>query len=208
MNALLAPSQPRRHVENWRRYYEIVCERPSSCLAELALREVVNRGSALDLGAGAMNDPRRFLEEGFGLVTALDESPDALPYATCLARSFPERFSFEECPFADYRFEPASFDLIHSNFGLSYIDKSELEPVMSAIKASLRPKGVLSCTLFGSYDGWRSRIPNLAYLTEGEVRRLLSGLVDVDIRPVSHDAGLYDGTPKSWHYYRILARKP
>ena len=63
--------------DGWRDYYRNTRARPPRPLTLKALPHVPSRNQALDLGAGALNDSRYLLAEGFAHVTALDQTPVA-----------------------------------------------------------------------------------------------------------------------------------
>lgn len=223
MNTAAVPSQVsnrdirRRGLGSWSAFFSAVCDRPPSCLARLAMREVVFHGNALDLGAGAMNDSRFFLGEenletaGFAKVIAVDASSSAGQFAKAVKNVHGARFDFIEARFGELAFPLESFDLIHSNFALPFNGPEGFDELIERIKSWLRPNGIFSCVFFGNKDEWSAHRRDLIkFTTREELDRLVQGLVVVPsqgIIEVENGAGLYNGVPKAWHYFRVIARK-
>lgn len=194
-------------VPNWRLYYIAVHQRPPSYLAQLALRYITLHGTALDLGSGAFNDSKLFLETGFSEVISIDQSEHLKPYAHQVAQAYGSRFCFRQQRFQDVQLEPNSFDLIHSNFALPYHGTEGFESFIKKVMASLRPSGIFSGIFFGKGCDWKHIDGDVACLTEQELRELVTDLELQYFHEVQFEVS-DTRSPSEWHYFRVVAKKP
>lgn len=158
---------------------------------------------ALDLGAGAGRDTRYLLANGFQ-VTAVDADPGAIPLLMAIATEPALRVvraSFEA-------FDFASYDLINAQYALPFVPRSHFADVFTRIKAALVPGGVFAGHFFGDHDEWNVPGSDITFVTRGEAEALLSDLDILEFIEEDSDGTVADGSPKHWHLFHILARKP
>ena len=95
----MQPIPCERSVGRWDQYLRLASKKNSSALAIEALPHALLKCHVLDLGAGAMNDSKFFLDSGFQNVTAVDASTASIAYASDLRAIYPQRFSFHHSRF-------------------------------------------------------------------------------------------------------------
>lgn len=186
--------------------------------------EPLAKKSALEIGAGNMIEAKALLNAGLGHVTATDMSPGAEYAAASLEMDLNnfgegiERFEYKKLYNEELAalIPPESLDLVASYFTLQFTNPSAFPELWKAIIDGLKPGGVLSVTLGGDRDSWKTstladgspRYPGMTFCSREELDRLLEGMVDVDIREEEKDEPTNDGVQKHWHTYRVQARKP
>lgn len=190
--------------QGWDKYAENSKGKPPRELLRRALDFVGARGTALDLGAGALNDTRFLLDEGFASVIALDGAP----LAQDIADTFPaDRFRYAIASFEQFDFPVGAYDLVNAQYSLPYIPPEHFDAVFARIVASLKPGGILTGQLFGNFDDWVGT-SGMTFHTLAQARTVLG-----DLRPLEFEendepnSSTLSGKPKHWHYYDIIARR-
>jgi SAM-dependent methyltransferase len=164
---------------------------------------------ALDLGCGAGRDTRYLLAEGFD-VTAVDENAEALDYVRKLPAGLPAerlhlvRSSFEDFPFA----ASGPFDLISAQFSLPFTRPEAFGPMFAQLTAAIRPGGIFTGHFFGVNDQWNREGRPHTFVTRQQAEDLLRALEALELVEEDSDGQLANGTPKHWHVFHILARRP
>jgi SAM-dependent methyltransferase len=187
---------------NWGRFYGFTKNSPPWPLLIRAAALAPKGGRALDLGAGAGRDTRYLLEHGFQ-VTAVDAEPGA---AALLATLPPDHLQVVQSSFEDFAF--ATYDLISAQFALPFMPKERFATVFERLKAALAPGGVFAGQFFGVHDQWNTPDRAMTFLTRAEVEDLLSDLEVIELTEEDADGQVADGSPKHWHIFHILARRP
>jgi tellurite methyltransferase len=160
-------------------------------------------GDALDLGAGGGRDSAHLLRAGWR-VTAVDASP----YARAALRRLPHqrRLRFVESRIED--FEPESYDLVNAQYSLPFVAPPRYAATLRRLQAAVRPGGVFAATFFGPRDAWNRSGAELNFAGEAAVRSLFAGWELVELKEVEEDGQTADGTPKHWHVFHLIARRP
>lgn len=142
-------------TNTWQEYFEKTKNKPPRPLLVKALSFVQERDSALDLGAGALNDSAYLLMEGFNHVIALDKEPVALE----IANNFPEdRFRYVVESFEEFQFPEKTFDLINAQYALPFISPDKFKEVFEKIVLALKSGGICTGQLLGTkMNGCRIR---------------------------------------------------
>jgi SAM-dependent methyltransferase len=189
-------------IPDWGRFYSFTKDSPPWPLLVRAAALAPRKGHALDLGAGAGRDTRYLLEQGFQ-VTAVDADPRAMDVLAALpqARLRVVRSSFEDFAFATY-------DLISAQFALPFIPRGRFADVFGRLKSALAPGGVFAGQFFGVHDQWNTPDRSMTFLTRSEAEALLSDLETIELTEEDADGHVADGSPKHWHVFHILARRP
>jgi tellurite methyltransferase len=174
--------------------------RPRKELVE-ALQFVQNRESALDLGAGAMQDSKYLLEQGFMEVVAVDSEPSVA------ARDLQDkRAQIVISTFEEFKFPVNKFDLVNAQFSLPFTHPREFERVFNSIKQSLKEGGILVGQLFGDRDEWTFN-QDMTFLNKEEISNLLSDTEVLQMREEERDGTTAAGDEKHWHIFNLIIRK-
>lgn len=194
---------------NWERFYQFTHDSPPWPLVERAVALLPEGGRALDLGAGAGRDTRYLLAHGFA-VTAVDADAHAAERLRALAD---ERLRVVHSTFEAFPFEPRSYDLISAQFALPFVPEPAFSAVFARLVEALRveahtPGGIFAGQFFGVNDEWNTPGRRMTFVTRERAEELLRGLEVVELREEDTDSHTADGSPKHWHVFHILARKP
>jgi SAM-dependent methyltransferase len=187
---------------DWGHFYTFTKDSPPWPLLIRAASGTARNGHALDLGAGAGRDTRYLLEQGFE-VTAVDANSGSVALLSALPQS---RLHVVQSSFEDFNF--ATYDLINAQFTLPFIPRSHFTDVFTRLKAALSPSGVFVGQFFGVNDQWNTPDRNMTFLTRAEALALLRDLEIIEFSEEDADGHVADGSPKHWHVYHILARRP
>ena len=189
--------------DGWRDYYRNTRARPPRPLTLKALPHVPSRNQALDLGAGALNDSRYLLAEGFAHVTALDQTPVAAEAAATLPQP---RFRYDISRMEDYAFPPSTFDLVTAQFSLPFIPPDQFDRVFILILASLAPGGVLSANCFGDRDAWAGN-PQMNFHSSADITRMLAPCTVLHFYEEEAERPTAAGVMKHWHIFDWLCSR-
>jgi hypothetical protein len=189
---------------SWRKYYEKTKLNPPRSLLVAALPYVVDRGCALDVGAGALVDSVYLLEQGFRLVVALDADETSRELSTTITDL---HFIFEHKSFLEYQYKEFSYDLVTGQYAFSFIPSDEFLQVFSAIQASVKRGGILVGNIFGDRDGWNKDGDYKTFLTKEECLKYFSNWEILHFEEKERDDETALGVPKHWHEFDIIARK-
>ena len=189
-------------TSDWGRFYQLTKDSPPWPLLQRAAALVPRGGRALDLGAGAGRDTRYLIEQGF-LVTAVDADARAVALLAALPHL---RLQVVQSTFEDFAFE--SYDLISAQFSLPFVSNAHYAGVFERLKAALAPGGVFAGQFFGVSDAWNVPGSGMTFVTRNDANDLLSDLDIVELSEEDSDGHTADGSPKHWHAFHVLARKP
>lgn len=187
---------------DWHNFYQLTKDNAPRELLVKAAELVEHGGEALDLGCGAGRDTRHLLACGFQ-VTAVDREAASL---TMLADLQTERLHCVQASFEDFTF--AHYDLINAHFSLPFMAAKYFSSVFMRLKASLKPGGIFAGQFFGVHDTWNVPENNMTFFTRAEALAQLEDLEVIEFEEADNDGKTAEGTPKRWHVYHIIARKP
>ncbi len=209
---------------DWGRFYGVTKDAEPWPLLMRAAALAPSAKRALDLGAGAGRDTRYLLRHGFQ-VTAVDADPRAVallaavPEAESPGRLHVVRSSFDAFDFATY-------DLINAQFALPFVPRDRFAGMFARLKAALSPGGIFAGHFFGVHDAWNTsgtaltfETPDgavtyptaghaMTFHTRPEAEALLSDLETIEFTEEDADGHVADGSPKHWHVFHVLARRP
>ncbi|PJJ77648.1 methyltransferase family protein [Sediminihabitans luteus] len=165
---------------------------------------------AIDLGCGAGVETSALLAAGYD-VLAIDPAPGTAELLEGRAPSSdgerPEsgtpRLEVRVAGFEDLGPLPDA-DLVHASYSLPYAPPDVFEQVWAAVRACLRPGGIVAVDLFGDRDGWAGA-PGETYLRRAEVDALLDGLEVLWSEEEDAEGPCWSGT-KHWHVFHVIAR--
>ena len=189
---------------NWEKYIEKTKEYPPRELLKDALAHVAHKGTALDLGAGALMDSKYLLEQGYDHVVALDADPVSARYAE---EVHSEHFSFVQSTFQDFEFLPDTFDLINAQRSLPYVGREEFDSIFSSVKSALKSEGILCAVIFGDRNSHSLPAMTPVKLSRPQVEELLSDLEVIMLDENEEDKLTTMGSPLHSHEFFIIARK-
>jgi SAM-dependent methyltransferase len=192
-----------KEKNNWQEYYKQTKEDPPRESLVRAMELVEEKEEALDLGAGALNDTKYLLEEGFQKVIAIDREPSVKELGQEINS---EKLEIVISSFESFEFPENTFDLINAQYSLPFIPPESFNEVFKKIKSSLKTGGIFVGQLFGERDEWRDN-PLMTFHTSEEVKGLLSGVEVIDLREEEKDGETASGVMKHWHIFHITARK-
>jgi SAM-dependent methyltransferase len=159
-------------------------------------------GEALDIGAGAGRDTAYLLDNGWR-VTALDSSPSAAEALRRLTQT-----NLRVVVEAAEEFVPADYDLVNAQFSLPFIPPEQFDATVRRLRDSVRERGVMAATFFGEHDAWNVPERNLSFSTQAGVKKMFSGWDLIELTEVEEDGHTADGSPKHWHVFHLIARRP
>lgn len=189
---------------NWGKYYEQTKENPPRSSLVRAVGLVQNKGNALDLGSGALNDTRYLVSVGFEHVTAVDKNPVSEQEVEKLPR---DKVSYDGSSFEDFNFQENSYDLINAQYSLPFTSKESFDEVFDSVIKSLKPGGVFVGQFFGDRDAWNIEGKSMTFQTREEVETLLSDFKIIELKEEEVDGKTASGDAKHWHVFHFIAVK-
>ena len=193
----------RAKPSSWKDYFERTKGRPPRPLLVKALVFVKDRGEALDLGSGALNDSRYLISEGFKHVTAVDK----VAVATEIADKFPKDiFTYVISAFDNFHLPKDTFDLINAQYALPFISPEAFNDVFVKIVGSLKKDAILTGQFFGDRDEWKTDT-KMTFLSLTETQNILKGLTVLSFEEEEHDKVTAAGEMKHWHVFNFIVRK-
>ncbi|KND50075.1 MAG: SAM-dependent methyltransferase [Parcubacteria bacterium C7867-008] len=188
--------------KNWKDFYELTKDKPPRRLIVQAMPHVQQKESALDLGAGALNDSIYLLGEGFAHVTA----EDAEPLATEIADKLPaDKFTYVVEKMESFTFRAKEYDLVNAQYTLPFLHPDQFEKVWSEIIRSLKTGGIFTGQFFGDRDEWQGK-DTMTFHTRAEAEKLLEKLTVLEFEEEEVDKPTAAGIMKHWHVFHFIAR--
>ena len=193
-------------METWSDFFELSKNKPPNRVLEAAIKLVVERGHALDLGAGSLKDSKFMLSMGFKKVTATDADPAIRKYRDKIPASL---LALKVSPFETLKLKPNSYNFISAQNSLPFTAPPHLPPLLNQIIASLKPNGIFCCRVFGPKDSWN--IPenkkSMTFVTKAELKKLLAPLELIMFEEEIKDSKTIDGQMKTWQDIDVIAIK-
>lgn len=192
------------HNISWKKYVEETATRPPRPLLIEAIQYVEEKNEALDLGAGALNDSKHLISEGFKKVTAIDM--DDASSAKAKEISF-GGFSFIQSTYANFPFAKEKYDLVNAQYALPFNPPDTFNEVLEKVIGSLKKGGVLVGQFFGDRDSWNVKDSGKTFHTIDEAKKTLSHMRIVEFREEEKDKSTALGVPKHWHVFHFIVIK-
>lgn len=189
-------------MPNWVSYINATKNKQPRQLLVQASEYLINKGAALDLGAGALNESKYLLGLGFKEVVAIDNEKNL----NLINEINNSAFVFKKIKIEDYNFPPDYFDLVNAQFVLPFIAQEKIGKVMDDIKNSLTSGGLFVGQFFGTKDSWKSS-PDVYVYAESEIKDLLLGLDIVYFQEEEKDGPTAVEGEKHWDIFHFIAKK-
>jgi hypothetical protein len=189
----------------WSEYFELSKNRPPNPVLESALKLVVDRTHALDLGAGSLKDSKFMLSSGFKKVTAVDIEADCRKYRQKIPAA---QLKISVCPFEELTIKANSYNFINAQYSLPFTTPPHLPGLVKQITAGLRPAGLFCGQFFGLRDSWNTPGSKRSFVTKKDLLQWLKALELVYFREEEQDGKTIDGKLKHWHVFHVIALKP
>jgi len=192
-------------ITPWKDYVEKTKGRNARPFLVKAISYIPHRDECLDLGAGALNDAKYLLEEGFKHVTAVDKEPVAQEIATALPSA---HFRYVISSFEEFQFPENKYDLINAQFSLPFGRKENFDIVFEKIKRSLVTGGIFTGQFLGDRDEWNTSSSAMTFHKKEGVKQLLSDMQIIELIEEEKDQPtVIQPKPKHWHIFHIIAKK-
>ncbi|HEX5430094.1 MAG TPA: class I SAM-dependent methyltransferase [Patescibacteria group bacterium] len=188
---------------DWQEYYNLTRDRAPSKLLMKALGYVKDKGRALDLGAGALNDTRYLLKQGFS-VLAIDK--EQLP-KDVLKNITSAKFVFKKKQFEQFEIPRNRFDLVNAQYSLPFVNKNNFARLWPKIVNSLRQGGIFTGQFFGIGDDWNDKSGKMSFFDREGVLKKLEFFHIISLKETKKIAPLALGGSKFWHLFNIIAKK-
>lgn len=193
---------------DWAAYYRSTIGREPRPLFVKGMAAVeaagIAPGQAIEIGFGDGRETLALLEAGWR-VLAIDPTRAA---AEVLRSQVPAqvagRLEIRSVPAEDADLLP--FDLLYAGYSLPFLDADSFDRCWNAIRARLRPSGILVVNFFGPRDSWAGR-EGMRFVDIDAVRRLVDGLELLALDEEDQDGDSFLG-PKHWHVFDVIARRP
>lgn len=193
----------RTQSSTWKEYFEHTKNKPPRPILVQALSYVSEKGKALDLGAGALNESVYLVSEGFMHVTALDKTNVAHAIADILPS---EHFTYKITTFEEFEFPKSEYDLVNAQYALPFIHPDSFQRVISSIYDSLKQGGVFVGQFFGNRDEWKTN-SKMTFVTKDMANDLLSAYTVNFFEEEEKDKPTAAGEMKHWHIFHFIAEK-
>ena len=187
---------------NWSEYYKNTDQQPPKPLLVRALGFVQDKGTAIDIGGGALTDTKHLIDQGFD-VTVIDKSP--LVEKESL-KSSSDKLHIVTTSFEDYSFINGEYDLALAMFALPFIKPEHFNRVFNDIKSCLKEGGIFCGHFFGKNDEWAIDT-NMTFHTKEQVQDFLSDMKVHLLVEKESDGKTASGDPKHWHIFYVIAQK-
>jgi tellurite methyltransferase len=186
---------------NWEQYYKNTEERPPRRSLVEAIQSVSDRNFALDLGAGALQDSKYLIDNGFNQVTAVDSEET-------VAEQDVKNYNIEVVikPFEFFIFPQDKFDLVNAQYSLPFISPDKFYDVFRSIINSLKQNGVFVGQFFGDRDDWNKNT-KMTFLTKEGVNELFKDVEIIKLEEKENDGKTAAGQDKHWHIFDFVVKK-
>ncbi len=192
--------------QSWLQYYQQKQGQPPSKLLVKAVEYVAQKQQALDLGAGPLLDAQFLLQAGFERVTAVDAEPTVRQLAE--QQQMPtDKLMVVISPIEELVLPANTYDLVTTHLTLSFLSLSALTALIPNIHAGLTPGGIFCGDIWGPDDEWNDGSTALTFLTEQQVRDLLSDFETVLFETTNSSVTLARGGSKQSHVHHFIVRK-
>jgi trans-aconitate methyltransferase len=190
-------------IPKWDSFYKTTKNRPPRQELLKALLYVKAPGTAIDIGAGALNESRYLLSQGFE-VTAIDSEPAVANEARTITG---EKFHFKPVSYEQFSYPKHHFDLVVALYALPFIPPAYFNHVVSDVLGSVKPGGVFVGHMFGKQDEWNDGQSQANFVSEAAAKNFFKDFDILDWQEEKGPGQTSDGETKFWHVYHIIAKR-
>lgn len=191
-------------MKSWAEYFELSKNRSPNPLLENAIKLVVSREHALDLGAGSLKDSKFMLSIGFQKVTAIDAEPASRKYRCKIAT---KQLAIQIKAFESLKLKPNTYNFISAQYALPFTSPPHLPALIKQIQNSLKPNGIFCAQFFGIDDEWNKTEKQMTFVKRSELKTLLRPLDTIYFKEKKFIGGSIDNIAKHWHLFEVIAIK-
>ena len=188
---------------NWENYFKKHLNRKIREHLIKATSFCSKRDSALDLGSGTFIESKFLIENGFGVVVAIDNSIESKKLAQIYLNN---KLDFRNISFNEYYYPKNTFNLINAQFSLPFYGKDNFTDFVDKIINSLKPEGVFVGQFFGVKDSWNVSESKLIFHTKEEVLNIFLDFEILEFEEEEKDELASDGNLKHWHIFHFIAK--
>ena len=181
----------------WDQFNELTKNKPPR---ELLKRAAGTGDYALDLGAGALNDTRYLLKQGYE-VDVVDSNPSILELGKGL-----KKVHLFVSTFDTFDFPVAKYDLVNAEYSLPFNPPETFDFMFARLITSLKPGGVFVGQFFGVEDSW-SNNKKMTFHTKGQVEALFKEFTISHFEETKKEGKTAMGQEKFWHYFDVIAAR-
>lgn len=195
-------AQSRERTSRWKSHHEVREMSPPSRVLVESLQYTQERGTAIDVGAGPLQDTRYLLGEGFE-VTAIDSDVLTQEYAEKIDS---KKLHVVITNFDQFDFPKEEYDVVSATASLPFNSPETFDAVLEKIKGSLKEGGIFSGQLFGANDTW-SDDSRMKFHTHQEAEELFADMEVLKMNEREFDGQTVGGEKKHWHIIDFIVRK-
>lgn len=190
-------------IPAWDDFYEATKDRPPRQILIDAVKHVERSGLALDIGAGALNETKFLLKQGFE-VTAIDSEPTSAKAARALANP---KLHFHRVSYEKFSFPKQEYDLVAAIYALPFTPPEYFDKVMRSVLSSVKPGGVFAGHFYGEHDEWNSGTTNMSFVSKSAIQNYFKEFEMIDFDEREGEESADTGGTKYWHIFQIIARR-
>jgi cyclopropane fatty-acyl-phospholipid synthase-like methyltransferase len=190
-------------VPQWSSFYESSKDKQPRQILLDALEYIPQPGTALDIGAGALNETKYLLQHGFE-VTAVDSEPASARGAAAIND---KKLHFVPASYEAFEFPKNHYDLAAAVYALPFTSPEQFDGVVSGVLNSVKPGGVFAGHFFGEQDGWNDGQNKVNFVSEEKMRGFFKDFDILSLEEEKAEGTTATGDTKYWHVYHVIAKK-
>ena len=200
-------------LERSLRYIENTKERDVKKGVRCLVREI-EPGEALELGPGAGIETVYLLKNDWKVTCVDINNVSRDEISKHISEEEKKRLSFIKSEFEDVKLPKEKYDIAIGFDSLFFCSKEHFNDFFREITSSIKPGGILLCTLLGVKDEWNREGSIYPFFTREQIIELFKRDYEFDenntneFREIENDSFKADKkTMKHWHSFLIKAKK-
>lgn len=201
--------QNKKDIDSWENYYNAVGDSAHHKCVEDAVKYVLEKDFALDIGAGNLRDTKYLLSEGFKVV-AVDLSPLSAQKARELAH---KNLEFFEGFIGAYSFPENRFSFVNAQGMLFHFSEPHFSHLIKMITRTTKQGGIFCANFIGKNHTWNYPGTTKTIVDKEDILKILSDFEILSFKEEEWDETLEFAkakgatSPKHWHDYFVIAKK-
>jgi len=171
-------------------------------ITKKSLSWVKNKGRALDIGGGALNDSKFLLENGF-TVDTVDSEDLSLDISKTIRN---KNFTMHPMRIENFELGTNKYNLVLANYVLPFITPKELKKLIFKIFKSLKDGGVFCGTFFGKNDHYKNN-SEIYFNTKKSVFKNLGFYEKLSFSEIEKKCLNYNKKLECYHSFEFIVRK-